>query len=369
METMFYLPTAVRMGRDIVARSADVLKGMGKKAMLVTGRSSAVKNGAQADVTAVLEKNGQQWVVFNQVMSNPTVDCVYAGAALAKAEGVDFLIAIGGGSPMDAAKAISLLARQDIAPEDLFKGGFGGDVLPMVHIPTTAGTGSEVTQYAILTNDAAQTKTSLSGPMLFSDVALLDGKYMMSLGHTSTVNTAVDALSHVVEGMLSVKADDLSDLLAAKAIALIMGNTEGLRSGELTVEQRDELLYASMLGGMVIAQTGTTAVHSMGYSLTYFWGTDHGRANGLLMADFLEVLERKGFDKVKAVLRLLGMDSPAAFRQWLDSLLGQREAITAQEVEQFSAIAIQAKNILNCPVVLCREELAGVYRKSFAVKE
>ena len=96
MEISFYLPTQVRMGRDIVERSAQALAGLGKRAMLVTGRSSAVKCGAQADVTAVLERNGQTWVVFDQVMSNPTVDCVYAGAELARREGVDFLIAIGG---------------------------------------------------------------------------------------------------------------------------------------------------------------------------------------------------------------------------------------------------------------------------------
>ena len=367
MEISFYLPTQVRMGRDIVERSAQALAGLGKRAMLVTGRSSAVKCGAQADVTAVLERNGQTWVVFDQVMSNPTVECVYAGAELARREGVDFLIAIGGGSPMDAAKAIALLARQKIAPEDLFKGGFGSDVLPMVHIPTTAGTGSEVTQYAILTNDAAQTKTSLSGPMLFSRLALLDGKYMLGLGHRTTVNTAVDALSHAVEGMLSVKANPATDLLAADAITRIVKNYDGLRRGTLTVEQRDELLYASMLGGAVIAQTGTTAVHSMGYSLTYFWGTDHGRANGLLMADFTEVLLGRGYEKTRAVLELMGMDSPAALRAWLDGLLGQREAITPEEVEKFSSIAIQAGNIANCPTALRREDLAEVYRRAFAL--
>ena len=367
MDTNFYMPVQVRMGRDIVEKSGALLAGMGRRAMLVTGRSSAVKCGAQADVTAALEKNGQTWVVFDQVMSNPTVDCVYAGAELAKREGVDFLIAIGGGSPMDAAKAIALLARQEIAAEDLFKGGFGGDVLPMVHIPTTAGTGSEVTQYAILTNDAAQTKTSLAGPMLFSRLALLDGKYMLGLGPRTTVNTAVDALSHAVEGMLSVKANPTTDLLAADAITRIVRNYDGLLHDTLTAEQRDELLYASMLGGAVIAQTGTTAVHSMGYSLTYFWETDHGRANGLLLADYLRLLLERGYEKTSQVLDLMGMDHPEALRAWLDSLLGQRETIAPAEVEKFSSIAIQAGNIANCPTALRREDLAEVYRRAFAL--
>ena len=364
MATSFFMPVQVRMGRNIVEESGSLLAGMGRRALLVTGRTSAVQCGAQRDVTAVLEKNGQSWAVFDQVMSNPTLDCVYAGAERARAERADFIIAIGGGSPMDAAKAIALLACQEIGREGIFRGNLGGEALPMVHIPTTAGTGSEVTQYAILTNEAAQTKTSISGPMLFSRLALLDGKYLQALGRRTTVHTAIDALSHAVEGMLSARASSLSDLLAEQAIRRIAENYEGLFSGSLSLEQRDTLLYASMLAGMVIAQTGTTAVHSMGYALTYFWGTDHGRANGLLLADFLETLLRRGYEKARAVLRILGMDGPETLREWLDSLLGQREIISPEEVERFSTIAVRAKSIANCPVVLQREELAEIYSRS-----
>ena len=120
-------------------------------------------------------------------------------------------MAIGGGSPMDAAKAIALLACQDIPESALFSGEYGTEVLPMVHIPTTAGTGSEVTQYAVLTNDAAQTKTSLASPMLFPKYALLDAKYMSGLSLSTTINTAMDALSHVIEGMLSIRANAMTD--------------------------------------------------------------------------------------------------------------------------------------------------------------
>ena len=362
-----YMPTKVYQEKKCVENHSRELAALGTRALIVTGKHSSRINGSLDDVKNALDREKTPYTVFDEVEENPSVETVKKAASLGISAGADFVVGIGGGSPMDAAKAIALLARQEIAPGDLFKGEFTGDVLPMVHIPTTAGTGSEVTQYAILTNDAAQTKTSLSGPMLFSDLALLDGKYMMGLSHRTTVNTAVDALSHVVEGMLSVKANPTTDLLAADAIRRITGNYQGLLSDTLTVEQRDELLYASMLGGAVIAQTGTTAVHSMGYSLTYFWGTDHGRANGLLMAEFAQVLLQRGYDKTREVLRLMGMDSPAAFRTWLDALLGERETITDAEVEKFSSIAIQAKNIANCPVVLTKEELAGVYRKSFGL--
>ena len=147
----FYMPTQVIMEDNCIANNSALIKSFGKKAMLVTGKSSAIKNGSQADVVKVLNENGQEYVVYNDIMTNPTVECAYEGAAFAKENKVDFVIAIGGGSPMDAAKAIALLARQDIKKEELFAGNYTNDVLPMIFIPTTAGTGSEVTPYSILT--------------------------------------------------------------------------------------------------------------------------------------------------------------------------------------------------------------------------
>src|SRR5699024_3535323 len=119
------------------------------------------------------------------------------GAALARQVQADFIIAIGGGSPMDAAKAIALLACQDIPKAQLFTQQQRGKTLPLICIPTTAGTGSEVTQYSVLTNDAQKTKTSLAAPCLFPQAALLDGKYMMRLPRTATIHTALDAFSHL----------------------------------------------------------------------------------------------------------------------------------------------------------------------------
>lgn len=140
-------------------------------------------------------------------MSNPTVECVYDGAETAMEEEVDFVIAIGGGSPMDSAKAIALLAVSDIERKNLFDGNIGNKALPMIHIPTTAGTGSEVTPYAILTNHEKQTKKSIASPCLFPTYALLDAKYTKNLGLATTVNTAIDSLSHSVEGMMSKRAN------------------------------------------------------------------------------------------------------------------------------------------------------------------
>lgn len=112
MNVQFYMPTRVVMGEDCIAENAELLKTLGKRAIIVTGRHSAEKNGSLRDVTEALSGNGQDYILFNKVMSNPTIACVYEGAAAAKQNQADFVIAIGGGSPMDAAKAIALLARR-----------------------------------------------------------------------------------------------------------------------------------------------------------------------------------------------------------------------------------------------------------------
>ena len=216
--------------------------------MIVTGKNSARLNGSLDDIIKVLSSNGQEWALFDKIMSNPTIECVYEGAAFAKTENVDFIIAIGGGSPMDAAKAINLLACQDIPEDKLFNGQYSEEILPMILVPTTAGTGSEVTPYAVLTNNRAQTKTSIASHILFPKVAILDAKYMENLPKEITVNTAIDALSHSIEGMLSLRANPITDSIALDSIRRISRCFESLKTGELTREQRFELLYASTCG-------------------------------------------------------------------------------------------------------------------------
>lgn len=366
MKLNYLMPTKVVMGVDCIKSNADLLAAMGSKALIVTGKHSAKSNGSLDDMTEVLKSNGQTFSVYDKIMSNPTIDCVYDGANFAKQEKIDFIIAIGGGSPMDAAKAINLLTCQDIPREELFLGSYGSEILPMAFVPTTAGTGSEVTQYSILTNDKAETKTSIATPLLFPTVAFLDAKYMMGLSLTTTINTAVDALSHSVEGMLSARASDVSDTLAARSISLLCSCFDALKTGALSLEIREVLLYASMLAGMVIANTGTTVVHAMGYSLTYFRDVDHGRANGLVLPAFLEFVQTKNKPLIDKILATTGFASVTEFGNQITLLLGEREHLSKEEMVLFSGKAVLSKNVHNCSVVVSEPEILTLYQKSFA---
>ncbi|NTV89654.1 MAG: iron-containing alcohol dehydrogenase [Clostridiales bacterium] len=367
----FYMPTKVILGRNCIIENSGLFKTLGKKAIIVTGKGSAKKNGSGADVRKALEAEGIEYVVYDKVMSNPTIACAYEGASVARDSGADFVIAVGGGSPMDAGKAIALLAVQDIPEEQLFSWNYGR-ALPMAFVATTSGTGSEVTPYAILTNDREQTKSNMATDRIFPEVSFLDYAYTEGLSLTATINTAIDALSHSVEGMLSVKASVISDALASSGIKLFM-ECEGelgraLESGSISAisaQTREKLMHCSVLGGMVIAQTGTTVVHAMGYPLTYFRKIDHGRANGLLLGEYMKLVEAGNPELAGRVLGIAGIASAEGLKSMLDRLLGDKEKMEPVEIGSFTDITMKAKNLANCVVRPDMVEVKGIYEASF----
>jgi alcohol dehydrogenase class IV len=319
-------------------------------------------------MTKALEANRQSYCLYDRVMSNPTVDCAYEAAETAVKEGCDFVVALGGGSPMDAAKAAAALALNPVDKSSLFATVFT-QALPIAAVPTTAGTGSEVTPYAILTNDAAHTKTSIGSPALFPRYAFLDPRYTLGLGRETTINTAIDALSHAVEGTLSVKASSLTDALARESISAIAGCFNALGgNASLSLETRRRLLYGSLLGGMVIANTGTTAIHAMGYALTYHRHIDHGRANGLVFAEYLKAVEQKerggSVQHIPAFVSALGMRSLDEFAAALVGLLGKKAPFNDTELKGYAEQASGAKNIANGIVPFDKMELLEIFIKS-----
>jgi alcohol dehydrogenase class IV len=373
MTTNFYMPTRVIMGENCIIQNSDLFKALGNKALIVTGTQSAKKNGSQSDVITALEAVGISYLIFDEVRSNPTIACAYEGASIAKENHVDFIIAIGGGSPMDAGKAIALLAAQDIHEENLFLGNYGNKVLPTVLVPTTAGTGSEVTQYSILTNDRAQTKTSITSNLLFPRFAFLDPKYMEHLSVETTINTTIDALSHAVEGILSIRASSISNIFAFESIRMIMDCIPDILEAQkaknevmIDLKKREELLQASMLAGVVIAQTGTTIVHSMGYSLTYFKDVDHGRANGLLLTEFLRLVNKTKPDLIQRIIEAMKLTEIDQFGELMNQLLGQKEEVTPEEIQEYSKIAMSAKNRLNSVVRPSEKEIGEMFSKSLS---
>jgi alcohol dehydrogenase class IV len=366
MQFNFFIPTQVYFGEDCIRNNAGELTRWGKKALIVTGRNSARVSGALGDVTAALDAGGVAWELFDKVEENPTMAAVEAGGEAARRFKPAVVIAIGGGSPLDAAKAIAVLAVNDIGADKLFAGGFAAP-LPIVAVPLTAGTGSEITQYSILTDPERRTKRGFASPAIFPRVAFLDARYTLSQSWTVTVNSAVDALSHSVEGYLANRATPLTDCLALDGLRAFGAVRASLATGHLSLAEREQLLYASLLGGIVIVHTGTTAVHAMGYSLTYFREVPHGRANGLLLAEYLRYDAAVAPQRVAAVLEAVGVSGVDEFKALMVKLLPAKETYSGEELAEFAAIASQAGNIGNSLQRPGAAELERLLRASLPV--
>ena len=357
---MYYMPTKIISEENCIANNTGAL-ALGKKALIITGKGSAVKSGALADVTAALEKESVAYEIYDKIENNPTVECVYAAGMAAR--GADFIVAIGGGSPLDAAKAAAVYAVNDIDPMRIFDGGFENTPLPIAAVPTTAGTGSEVTPYSILTLTDAGTKRNFTCMDCFPKIAFLDGKYTSGLPLQITRNTAVDAMCHAIESAVSKRSTVLSEYIALETLRLIGQCTDALKSGEFTPEIRQTLLTAATLGGVTISQTGTTIVHSMGYQPTFDKDVPHGMSNGLLIGEFLEWCYDSVSDTVDKCISALGMSGVGEFKAYLAEILPCEAVFTSDDIERFLKISMNAK-LASCPKTVTVDDERAIYTKS-----
>jgi len=364
----FFMPTRVLHGQNIIQDEQSRLGEMGTRCLIVTGASSAKASGAFQDLTSALENLGIRYELFDQVEPNPSLENVAQGGDAARRFEPDFIAAIGGGSPLDAAKAIAVLAVNDIPPQQLYDGHFANTPLPIAAVPTTAGTGSEVTPYSVLTITDQETKKGFGGPDLFPKLAFLDPRYCQSLPFQVTVDTAVDALSHLVEGYLSARANDASDMLAERGMALWGTCLPALQIGEgaLDAAVRDRLLVASALGGMTISHTGTAYVHSLGYPLTFYHDIPHGQANGLLLPGFLRHAESVNPDRVAAILRHLDHRSTKSLGDTLASLFPRRVQLSQDELDSYVEKTLPTKNVTHSPGTVTREVLINTLAENFS---
>lgn len=284
----FYMPTKVFEQKNCVVSHGPDIATLGKKALIVTGKHSAVANGAFDDVRIALESNGVSWELFNEVEENPSIETVMRGREKALSFGAELVVGIGGGSPLDAAKAIALMAyHKNEGAAYLYKKGADSTCLPVVAVPTTCGTGSEVTGVSVLTIHEKKTKGSISHK-IFPVLALVDGKYLGKAPVSVLRNTAVDAFAHMVESYVNSAASDYCRMCVAKGLELWASVKDVLVEGRAPAEDEAfTLMRASTFGGMAIAQDGTSLPHGLSYPLTYGLGLPHGKAVGYFQAGYL----------------------------------------------------------------------------------
>lgn len=352
-----YMPTRLISGRGCVKENADCFAQFGKKALIVTGKTSARKSGALNDVTEVLASQNIAFEIFDEVENNPSVETCYRGSKKAKDCSAEFIIAIGGGSPMDAAKAIATYATNELEPMDIF-GTIKRSPLPLISVPLTAGTGSEVTPYSVLTVAEIENKKSFTHRECFSKIAFLDPAYLVTLPRAVLLDTVADALSHAIESMLCRRSSPCSLVYAQAALCQLGKLIPAAIDGTPDYEG---LLFASSLAGMAIAHTGTVVVHSMGYLLTYYKNVPHGRANALLLSGFLRLCQKHVPERTEAVLSAFGVKTVDEIFAVIEKLIAEPIRLTPYEVKQFAQKAITAKNVSQVLWPITEDEEAAVF--------
>ena len=289
MEMNFVLPTRMVTGSDCVIKNAALLAEYGKKCIIITGKNSAKKSGALDDMTKALGSVGIEWCVFDGIEQNPSYASCKKASLLAIDFGAQFVVGIGGGSPLDAAKAVAVLATdKNMDEKTMFSSVWEKNPLPIVCVGTTAGTGSEVTPVSVITNSSGM-KKSFRAITTFPKLSFGDAKYTLSLSPDFTRSTAIDALCHCVESYFNRTANELSCCFAVRGVQILCEMLEKTATdAELSYEDREKLYCASIYGGLAISVTGTAFPHAFGYFLTENHGVAHGNACGAYLPEFIE---------------------------------------------------------------------------------
>lgn len=296
MDFSFFMPANLLVGDRVVAENSGLLARLGSRCLIVTGKSSAKKSGALDDVTAALESCGIPCQVFDRVGQNPLLSVCHAAGAAAREFQADFLIGIGGGSPLDATKAAAVYAANpELQPRDVYD-GHKNPALPFALVGTTAGTGSEVTKVAVLSDDETARKRSISTPDLYAKVSFGDPRrYTASLSRRFTVSTALDAVAHAVESYFAKTSGPIHRACAVEALLRLIPALRSIQEPETLPDSdgRLDLYLGSVYAGLAFNGPGLCFPHAMGYLLSEEYGVAHGEACAVFLPAFLEIATRE----------------------------------------------------------------------------
>ena len=282
---------------------------LGFAKVLIVTDTMLVKLGIVAKITAALDKNSVRWCIYDGVEPDPTYEHVEAGLAMLRREGCDAVLAVGGGSPMDAAKVISAAATNH-KPIRKLAGLFKvrKTPLPLFAIPTTAGTGSEVTLAAVVSDPVTHTKQFVVDPKVLPVMAALDPLLMVGLPAPITAATGMDALTHAVESYIAVTSSPATERYATAAIKLIFANLPRACSEPSDVEARKAMALASYYAGIAFTRTSVGYVHAIAHTFGAYYRTPHGLANAIVLPHVLEFSAVTAARRLAQMARLLGLE-------------------------------------------------------------
>lgn len=369
-----HMPTPVYFGEDAIKENGYVMKQLGSKALIVTSKfPEGTVNLALEDVKAFCEAEGIEYLINDGVEANPTIGSINAIAKDAQAFQPEFIIAVGGGSAMDSAKGVSVLIGHpgedpfhvfyDAEPHDDLIIGTGDQLVPLVAVPTTAGTGSEVGRAAVLTDERVGTKVSMR-QRVFPDISYVDYRYIKSSPAMLLHASAMDALTHGVEGYLNNDSTIITRGYAMTGFSLFSQYKWDLYNNTLDDAGYELVAQASDIFGMGMMYS-TTITHGMGYPLTHEKNVSHGLACAVFLGEFLRNFKNQ--ELVRPIIDACGFPNVDHFADYVNGLLGQHVHFTCtmDEIEEWTDMMWNLKwRLRKNPEPLEREDIRNIYIRS-----
>lgn len=376
--TTFLTTPKIIAGVDALNSLNEHLAILGNKPLILIGSGSIKRNGTFGRIEAAV---GSDYAIFENIPSDPDIQTVDAGLAVYKKESCDYLIAAGGGSVLDASKAIALLAANGGSVSDYeFKPPMH-KCPPIVAIPTTAGTGSEVTKWSIITDNEHKKKMAIGHEYLMPAVAVLDPGITVSMPRNITAATGMDALTHAIEAYISDRANSLSDIWALKAIELLTKNILKATYNPTDLDARTAMLYGQMYAGIAFNNSAVGLVHSMSRPLGAYYGIPHGEANAMLLPAILEYnlmvsadkycdiaavigLETTGMDRNEVAERLVEFIAELFYKLPLKSRLSEF-SVANEDISKMAKAAHENASAKVNPRKTLQDEVISIYRSIY----
>ena len=303
MEFQYLVPVKIVFGQGKIKETGRLCKSLGTKALLVTGRSSAKKSKALDNLVHSLEIENIDVVIYNQVNGEPDVSVVDQGVALLIKEGCDIVIGLGGGSVLDVAKTIAMVAVHGGSAQSYF-GEKASQILlsktglPFIAIPTTSGTASEVTRNAVIKNTENGLKQSIYSDNMFARIAIIDPELTLTAPSKVTAEAGMDAFTHALESYLSIKANPISEALSYRAMGLIFKSIETAVKNGSNIEARESMAMGSLIAGISFGNVGLGLCHGISPALGSVYTVTHGLSNAVLLPYVLEFNKDVAFKKI-----------------------------------------------------------------------
>ena len=303
-------PTKIIFGTNSVKQLGNVVTELGGRRVFLVVDPGLKKAGIVEQISTILTENKIPHILYEKVIPEPGLKLADQGMKLAKKNRADCVIGVGGGSALDIAKAVSILLTNGGKAEDyLGLGKIKMPGVPKIMIPTTAGTGAEVTFTAVFINEKTQSKGGMNGDPLYPDAAILDPALTLSLPPAITAATGIDAFTHALEAFVSTQAHVISDMYAVEAMDLISRNLGPAYANGANLEARSAMLLGSLLGGKALATAGVGLVHAMAYPLGGMFNTAHGLANAVLLPYVVEYNIIGNPEKFATIAQIMGYDT------------------------------------------------------------